>query len=248
MKKDKSILIFGDSHSRAFKGISIPGYKIDLYAISGGSILGLTKATSHLNISNTIAEVAQKTPAEFLVLKFGQVDIENIFLYKKYISEKDSFNSKDFADRIIKSYETFLNRLKLNKNIKHIAICGVTPPTPRDASIIAPHYYKSMISRMTEAEAKKWTHIMGDQKFLEDLKYINRITRSRNFNVMLKDLCKKQSIIYFEVFNELLRSGVIKKEFEGKNFHIKGTNSSEKKKPPNPSIKKLFQDALAYIL
>jgi hypothetical protein len=248
MEKDKSILIFGDSHSRAFKGISIPGYKIDLHAISSGSILGLPKLSSHLNISKTILETSKKTPPEFLILKLGQVDIENIFLYKKYISEKDSFKEKEFTDRVINSYETFIDTLKANKNIKHIAICGITPPAPKSTAKIVNHYYHSMVSKMTKAKAKSWNHIIKNPEFLKDLEYPNRISRSIKFNSMLKGLCKKQSIIYFEVFNDLLKDGIINKEFEGCNYHIKGTNHTEKNQPPYPKVKQLLQDALASIL
>ena len=95
----------------------------------------------------------------------------------------------------------------------------------------------------------KYTYIMSDKEFLEDLEYSKRIQRSRKFNERLKKLAKSKGTKYGEVFNELLdKNGKIIKHFEGYNYHIKGTDHKEKRLPADPKLKSIFESALKKLL
>ena len=70
------IKVFGDSHSRIFKKINLDKFKIDVDSISGASLNGLCKINSKLNINQKIINYLKNNKPDFLILKFGQVDID----------------------------------------------------------------------------------------------------------------------------------------------------------------------------
>lgn len=243
----KKVLIFGCSHSRSFKDVKLNGFNIIIHTHSGASVLGLKKSKSHLEVGKAIKEELKKDPpTDFVVLKLGQVDAENIFLYKKHIlKSEDSFDI--FADKVIESYDIFIDSLSGIISDKNIVICGVNPPSPADRKRVIKQYLHTMRGGLPNPE--EFGYLATDQAYLDDLLYENRILNSRSFNRKLKAFCTKRGIRFFEVFEELLdKAGKIHKQFEGKNFHIKGTNHTEKKDPADPVVKDIFSKALAKAL
>ena len=73
------LFVYGDSHARSFKGVSLPNYTLSLNAISGASIKGLGRTFSHLQLADKICNAlkSHQDTNNILVLKFGQVDAEH---------------------------------------------------------------------------------------------------------------------------------------------------------------------------
>jgi len=243
----KKVLIFGCSHSRSFKDVEIDGFDLTIHTHSGASVLGLKKSKSHLEVGKAIREeLRAEPPTDFLVLKLGQVDTENIFLYKKHILKSEGLFDI-FSDKVMASYDIFIDSLSGIISDKNIVICGINPPSPADREPIIRQYLHTMRNGLPNP--KDFGYLTTDEAYLDDLLYENRLLNSRSFNRKLKALCARRGITFFEVFEELLDgAGKIHKQFEGKNFHIKGTNHTEKKDPADPLVKEIFSKALAKAL
>ena len=241
------VIIFGDSHARSFKQIVFPNQEICVRAICGGSIRGLGKHMSHLQIAQiihrTVIECRDTLAA--LVLKFGQVDIEHVFLYKKYIQKQSTIVFDLFVQSVIESYFAFLEQLLLNtKAILHpssVWIWGVNPPTPIDARAAA----NDILASIAKDKHDQFLYLLEDASFLNQFHYPNRLKRARSLNARLQGLASRLQLRYNEVFDELLDDrGVIHARLQGRNFHIKGVTTKELQEPANAEVKYAFQSKL----
>jgi len=61
----------------------------------------------NIQFSNIINDV-------LICLKFGQVDLEYVYYYKKYV-KKGNINIEDFTDELINIYLNFINKLNNKK-------------------------------------------------------------------------------------------------------------------------------------
>ena len=123
----KKISVFGDSHSRIFKKINIKNIVLDVNNISGGTITGLAKRISTLEIKKTIIAYLQNQELDYLILKFGQVDIELGYYYKSVV-KNDTFTKQEYIDIIIGKYKLFLEDILKYIDKSKIIIWGINPP------------------------------------------------------------------------------------------------------------------------
>lgn len=75
----------------------------------------------NINFSNKINDV-------LICLKFGQVDLEYIYYYKKYV-KKENINIEDFTNELINIYLNFINKLDNKNNILVISTSLSNPNT-----------------------------------------------------------------------------------------------------------------------
>ena len=124
-----NVYVFGDSNVRSFFGQQskiITENKIfhNLYK-SKVSMQGLDNKNSISNYRNDIIDFVKinNNTDDFFVFKFGQVDIEYVLNYKKYV-KNEKIISLDFFKQVINNYFAFLKSL----NIKNIIVCSTNLP------------------------------------------------------------------------------------------------------------------------
>jgi len=227
------IKIFGDSHSRVFKKIKINNYKIDCTSISGGTISGLPKRISTLQIRNKIIEYLEKNNPNILILKFGQVDIDLRYYYKLITSDK-VIDKNIYIDDIILKYQQFINIILKYIDINKIIIYGINPPALKSKKSFY-IYTKRIIS------------YNGYEKLYNNIETIQERTRfSKLFNNKLKKLCIINKIKYQEVFDELLGPDKIISDFytNDNDHHLKGIENDNSNFEP---INNIFRNSLSII-
>ena len=216
----KKISVFGDSHSRIFKKINIENVVLDVNNISGGTITGLAKRISTLEIKKTIITYLQNQELDYLILKFGQVDIE-LGYYYKLVVKNYTFTKQEYIDTIIDKYKLFLEDILKYIDKSKIIIWGINPPALLSkekcllyTSRIIFDNSKEKISELSN----KIEHVEGRTKF------------SFDFNYNLHLLCEKMNIKYTEVFSEILTEKFVTNNYftTDNDHHLKGieTDSS----------------------
>lgn len=97
---NKTITLFGDSHTLCFVGLSINNYNYLLinkydknFLIKNRnhisvSITGLTNNNSKLKYNTTIYKNINDNDNNYYMFKLGQVDVEYIYYYKLFVKKK----------------------------------------------------------------------------------------------------------------------------------------------------------------
>ena len=117
------ILAIGDSHGVGFDDIASIRNCVYLAA----SIKGLPKRMSALNIREQVFQEVKKNDFDYLVFKFGQVDIE--FGYWHTVIANGHLSLEDFFTEVISSFESFLDDVAAMVARERIIIFGVNLPS-----------------------------------------------------------------------------------------------------------------------
>jgi hypothetical protein len=129
---NKTITLFGDSHTLCFVGSSIRANKYLLLNKYDKNILiknrnqdsvsitGLSNNDSKLKYNATIYKNINDNDNNYYMFKLGQVDVEYIYYYKLFV-KKENINIIDFFTKTVDNYLSFLQSLS-NKNI---IVCGI---------------------------------------------------------------------------------------------------------------------------
>ena len=231
------IKVFGCSHSGIFKKIKLKKYTINSDIISGASLSGLPKRVSTLNIKNRIIFYLKKKKTDFLVLKFGQVDIDLKYYYKLVV-KGENIDKKKYIKDLILCYKEFISEIKKYIDKKKIIIFGINPP-----SLIDKESCYIYTSRIIFNKSKNSYSLL--KKKIETIE--ERTAFSKLFNSELKEFCKKENIKYTEVFNEVLNSNKIVSNFftDNNDHHLKGITINQKNFEP---ITQLFKKKLESII
>ncbi|MFP5259596.1 MAG: tetratricopeptide repeat protein, partial [Acidobacteriota bacterium] len=115
------IALFGDSHvlptfycPRQFESL---GFKAQFFSVAGASISGLGKNNSTLELLPKITRyIANKNP-DYVLLKFGQVDIEFGYYYKKFIKKERIPDMGVFMESLLEVYKKNIETLKDMTNL-----------------------------------------------------------------------------------------------------------------------------------
>ena len=234
-----NIAIFGDSHSNVFNKFNVDGVNIFCNSISGGTISGLPKRISTLNIKNIIIDYLKNNSPDYIIFKFGQVDIELGYYYKNII-KNENINKEDYIKYLLDSYISFINEIEKYIDINKIIICGINPPCLISKSDCF-EYTKRIIFENVNNNLDIYIDKLNN--LIENIN--NRTKFSTNFNYELRNLCKNKNIKYIEVFNELLTNeGILNDIFVDNNkleHHIKGISiNSQTFEPINKYFKNLI--------
>lgn len=223
-----NFVVFGDSHSRLFNrskdldfylGLKEQDYNIEVNPIPAASIKGFGNRQSKLDVSSSIVERICKDHDLFLVLAFGQVDIELGYYYKSFV-EKNPITFQDFATQIVEIYMRFIDSLSIP--IKKILIKGINSPVLVYHKQKAIQYTKRIITENTTDEnlIKEVVHDMN-QRFPSGLQRTNYHLK---FNKILKNICFERGIKYFDINDDLINveTGVINSCFvpSGNDHHL----------------------------
>lgn len=214
-----SIKIFGDSHCRIFKKC-INKLKIDCSVISGGTITGLPKRISTLEIQNKIFDYLENNKPKYLILKFGQVDIDLRYYYKS-IKNNSKIDKVIYIKEVIQAYKIFLTKLIEKYPDINIIIWGINPPTlvTKESCF---KYTKRIIFNESNNEDENILY-----EIIESIE--DRTLFSKHFNNNLSMLCKEYNLTYVDVFDDFLdKNNIISNTFTNNNdHHIKGIENEE---------------------
>lgn len=213
------VSLFGDSHSLFFKHFEHPQIHLNLHAIIGATITGLPRRDSTLQVGNKIKQEIKKATVDFLVLKFGQIDVELGYYYKKLVKRKD-LEINQYIEGVISDYSIFLNSLLTFFNGK-ILVFGINLPSTINNEQAMKYQKQNFIAEIKGPDR---------ERFLKQLKetYPNIKERTKlhlRFNNLLKDFCERTSLDYIDVVSPFLdkKSLIIKEEFSVEtDHHYKG--------------------------
>lgn len=233
------IKIFGDSHSRVFKKIELQKYKISAEPTSGASLKGLPKSNSKLQLRRKIFTYLKTNKPDYLVFKFGQVDID-LGYYYRVVVKNEKIDKREYVNNLITRYINFLNEISRLYPKERIIVFGINPPSLLDKDSCF-DYTKGIILKNNDSSEMR-------RKLYDSIESLNQRTNlSKLFNLTCKYFCEMNHIKYTEVFNKLLNSrNIISPKFTSNDdHHIKGI---ENDKTWNNTINNLFKDALIKII
>lgn len=228
------IKVFGCSHSRVFKKLNLDHYNIDCENISGATLMGLPKRISTLDVKNRMIHYLKQNEPDFLVLKFGQVDIDLSYYYKLVV-KGEKINKSEYIRNLINCYRKIIVELSEYIDKKKIIIFGINPPSLIDEQ--ACYIYTSRIINAN------FSNVLKNK--IESIK--ERTKFSKLFNENLQQMCLEYDIKYTCVFDEVLNSdNVVSNRFTNNNdHHLKGIETDESHFEPT---NQLFQDKLESVV
>ena len=192
--------IFGDSHSLCFgQGDTLVNnkYNIQMLNRDSASVRGLINENSTLRYGLDITNFINFKKGfgikpynfdennNYYLFKFGQVDVQINYYYKKIV-KKENIDKKIFFEEIIKDYMEFLKGFK-NSNI---IVCGINLPNPSN-------YKRYLINCFNRIEDKTMINNEIEKITLEEMNIDTLL-----FNELLKNSCENNSIKYFDLINE----------------------------------------------
>jgi hypothetical protein len=231
------IKVFGCSHSRIFKKIKLDKYQIECENISGATLLGLPKRISTLNVKKKIITYLKKNKPDFLILKFGQVDIDLSYYYKLVI-KGININKNKYIYNLISCYKKFIFELLNYIDKEKIIIFGINPPSLIDKKSCYIYTSKIIFNKNKTSYNLLKSKIESIEK---------RTAFSKLFNIKLNEMCIKNNIKYTVVFDEFLNSKNIVSDFFTNNndHHLRGIENDETNFEPT---NKLFIEKLKSII
>ena len=224
----KNIVVFGDSHSGIFRRIKNSGYNIICHSISGASLTGLPKRESKLMIKDKIINFINVNSFDKIFLKFGQVDIDLGYYYKRVVKNLN-INFDDYIIELIQNYEDFLNTIIDRIDKKKVVIWGINPPTLIKQEDCLKYTERIIFENINDVSERE--HYI--EKLRNDILSLRERTEiSKKFNKELEIFCNRKNILFVDTFKKFLNSdGVINSAFIDKNIndhHIRGIiNASE---------------------
>ena len=202
-------LIIGDSHSHFFEPLVFlkSGVFPVLLLCSGGSARGLAnpnaKSANGPRILTVLNQVTQANIGAPIVFKFGQVDIEFVYNFRRVAQQMHAFDLEDaeeYARQTIKRYARFLLQCR-TVCPNPIIVSSVFAPTLSDVAI-RDGYINAHIGQLhSDSEIKTLT------AQLKDLDYPSLTMRTkynRYFNDLLRRSCLDLGLEYLEEFDAML--------------------------------------------
>jgi hypothetical protein len=219
------IYVFGDSHCLCFGHGDIivnDKYNIQMLNRDSASARGLANEKSTLKYGNDILNFIYYKKGfsnkpfnsnennNYYLFKFGQVDSQINYYYKKII-KKENIDKNIFFKEIIDDYMTFLKEFK-NYNI---IVCGINMPSPTNYK----RYLYNCFNRINE-------EIINIDNDIEKITLLEMNNDTLLFNELLKIKCENNLIKYFDLTNECVikinDKLTLNSKYVGNDHHYKG--------------------------
>ena len=203
----KKIFIYGCSHCKCFirDNIELVNFSIINKFKSSASMSGVVNDISKLNYKPIIDKNILTYENDYHIFKFGQVDIEYVFLYKTIV-KKVKINKLFFYDDIIQKYITFIKKY-IDNGIKNIVVCG--------SNLTNPYNWEGYVK-----------NILKMKILPENISYESKNKDILIFNKILMEYCTKYNIIYFDTTDKcsIIKENTITviNKYIGKDNHYKG--------------------------
>jgi hypothetical protein len=131
-------LIVGDSHSSLYRHLITEGTRPLLpvhVLLSACSALGLGNPQSRSGGAHRLAPLAQAIPPDVpTVFKFGQVDVEFVFAFKRIEAGERQFDPQQFDQFCGRSVESYIGFLDDHFGHAAVTVASIFPPTLSDAA------------------------------------------------------------------------------------------------------------------
>jgi hypothetical protein len=209
--------VIGDSHSRLYGHEVVVGdiVMIPLNLLcTGGSAIGLGRSDSKSNYGERLLNWARQarldddedSPAIFV--KFGQVDVEFVWTFRRIRQGTTVFSMDDFdgfATESVASYGKFLDDLMRLVPARRLRICSIFPPTLSEAAW-SEGYVNAHIGFL---EGDRDVAALSEAvRGLEIPSQPIRTELHRNYNSRLQAMCRERGLAFVDDFNPLLDGGV----------------------------------------
>lgn len=217
VRGEPRVCILGDSHVRSlFLDYNIFQRNFNLeptiLAISGASISGLRRDTSTLGLKNKISSYVGYANPSVVVFKFGQVDIDLGYYYRRIVKNID-LNFNDFIEDLSKQY---ISQVSYYAKKYKCLVCGINLP-----SIFKKPYATTVVGNaITESIDDAEMKSVCIERLSVEIPSIHERTRmSLAFNGLISSECAKRKICYID-FNDYFldkNSMLLKHEFSQNN-------------------------------
>lgn len=219
----KNIFIYGDSHCKCFTRdeTKIGNLIVKNCYWQFASMRGLCNTNSKLKYQPFILDSIGKHSNDYHVFKFGQVDVEYGFWYKKLI-KKENIQQIDFFNKIIDNYIGLM--LKIKDNIsQNIMICGVN--LANKIETVLAELNSTVLNYNNGIVTKIHTHKL--KELPSDLTLTTQNSALLTFNNILKRQCDANHIKYFDTTSECSTKNkagdiICKDIFKGLDHHYAG--------------------------
>jgi hypothetical protein len=203
-------LLIGDSHSYVYRRVIAADCLIYfplLLLCSGTSAMGLgnpkSKSGNGAKVMKWLLEHDAGTAPIFL--KFGGVDAEFVYTFKRIQDNKTTYSEADFAEFAqysLGGYARFLSDLMQEVIPRRIRVCSIFPPALSDASW-ADGYVNGHIAELegiTDLDALK-----ASVRKLEMPTLFQRTAAHALYNQGLRAMCDRMGLTFVDDFTPLLR-------------------------------------------
>ena len=214
---------FGDSHLRTYfcpekEVYTTRHITAHIAYVSGASLIGFGRRDSSKGHFNKIKAYCRYIKPRFILLKFGQVDFEQGYYYRKMIKKED-INFTCFVEKLLSSYQEAINQLS---NMTNIVVCALNPPTIQDPYEYAQTIKTIILENIKDKDEKIINiYLKHLPKYIDE--YSTRLNSILLFNSMLKNIHGISK--YIDKNNFFMENGVLRNEFIQKNdVHIKISN------------------------
>lgn len=221
-----SLGAFGDSHLRTYfspepEPYLSYGLNAHLAYIPGASLTGFGRRHSSKQHFAKIKAYCQYIKPEYIFLKFGQVDFEQGYWYRRIIKGEE-VNIRNFFDALLVSYQKAIDELNTFTNI---IILNLNPPT-----IINAHEYAQTIKYFIKENIEDIRIAEIYLKYLPQYieSYKKRLSKIMQFNKYLKNI--KGIYKYIDKSSYFMEYGILKKKYrQHDNVHFNISNDERKK-------------------
>jgi hypothetical protein len=219
----KRVHIFGDSDCKIFFGLNNivvhNNYELINKFRSAVSIKGLNNPKSKLQFGKDIIEYLEKqNKKDIIALKFGRVDIEYVYFYKKHV-KCENVEFKSFINSTLDEYIEYINKIR-NLGFNKISVIGTNIPVPE-------HYLRRIQKSLKSNINIEYPYLSNNHVY---------------FNKELTKMCQSNNIKYLDLFPIITKPEnnylTMKEEYRGMDHHIKGSEyipllEKIKEKDPN---------------
>ena len=236
----KKICVFGDSHARCFRTFRSAEFSLDLQPISAATIAGFGKRVSSLGVSNQIIHYLNQSETDVLLLKFGQVDIDFGYYYKRIV-KKQQFDSLSYSHELADIYFEFIKKIGSALRHKRVVVFSINLPSLFSKANALKHTSKIIF----ENDIKDQSLLERNLKELSDLLpgIQERTNITLTFNNILGKKCFEENICYSDLTKECLdeKTKILKNIFhleQDNDHHYKGFHYATRNVSPEILIKK----------
>ena len=179
------MVVLGDSHSRYFrhagaKGLLLP-FDVKICEVSGATAAGLANPSSTTAAAKKYRQLLGEAPKDaFVVMHLGEVDC-GILIWLR--SQRNRSPLLEEMQRSVEAYFAFVDQV-VAEGFNNVVITGATVPTINDTDHVG--------SIVTERRAKV------------EASHLQRTELTRRFNDALRIQADRRSLIYVDIWGEVI--------------------------------------------
>ncbi|WP_027178147.1 tetratricopeptide repeat protein [Maridesulfovibrio bastinii] len=189
----KTIAVFGDSSvvTTLYRPdhFVARGFNPVFFSLGGATITGIGSSKSKLGLFEKIKKFAIENKPQYVVLKFGQGDIEFGYYYRKFLKNESDLDYVQFCEFLI---ETYQKRILILQELTNVIVHGIDLPSLIERKKCA----KNTVDVITKDKVYEGDLSLFDELVAVQPSISERTAISLRFNSMLKDMCHRIGCFY----------------------------------------------------